>query len=70
MMMAGRLGDAGYRRTRGGALDTADDQCERDEKNNFGHSYFRVPSSFIRRISPFAGFHNQLRKAIVYARFQ
>jgi hypothetical protein len=52
VMMARRLRGARRGRAGGGALDAADDQCERDEDDNFSHSslgYHRHSSAGFRR---------------------
>jgi hypothetical protein len=59
---------AGYRRASGGTLECADCQRERDQKPE--HLFQDYHVSFIRLISPFAGFHEVPRRAIGYARFQ
>jgi hypothetical protein len=70
VVVAGGLRSARHGRAGRGTLDAADDQCEREEKDNFSHSVSSVPPSFIRWISPFAGFHKRPCAAIVYARFR
>ena len=53
MMVAGRL-SARYRSAGRGALHATDDQSQRDDYSQ--HSFLRLPPSFIRLISSFAGF--------------
>jgi hypothetical protein len=70
VMMARRLRGRRHRRAGRNALYAAYDHREGDENNNLSHSNLSVPPSFIRWISPFAGFHEHPRAAIAYAQLR